>query len=431
MDYNEYLLKRKPYQAYGHVFLLERKHACLYYKPGKGKTYPCIDAIRDIDKSLNGNAKVLILSTATSIKEMWNVDIVPQKILPKNTTIMSYNSAIVEERKKILMGIKWDCIVADECHKVKSHNSKSSKLLYMLTKKCEYVFGLSGTPRGNSDVDIYCQFHNLNISSWGKISYTQFIDQVCDVDNKFYNGAMIKIPIGITKRYQAGWERNIAMYTQRVEYDDDDSMPALNTIVEKIDFEPTTEYLQAEKGVLACADTETTLAKLAVINKLHQAANGFMYVPNTDGGTTVVRFQHNNKLDWLKSHNNDNLELIVYKYTADMEDIIQTLSEMNVTYTDNVSEFKTGKYKKLLLQCAQCDSFNLQLCNTIIFYTFDYSYINYDQMLHRVWRMGQEKEVKIYVLVANGTAEEKIWKTVDTKQTLSNLFYAIKGHDYE
>ena len=83
MLYSEYLENRKPYQEYGYWFLLERKHACLFYKPGKGKTYPCVDAIRDVDKSLDGKARVLILSTADAVKNMWNAEIEPQGILPK------------------------------------------------------------------------------------------------------------------------------------------------------------------------------------------------------------------------------------------------------------------------------------------------------------------------------------------------------------
>ena len=65
ITYKEYLTKRKPYQELGHILLLEMKHACLFYKPGKGKTYPTIDAIRDINQNMFGDAKVLILSTAS------------------------------------------------------------------------------------------------------------------------------------------------------------------------------------------------------------------------------------------------------------------------------------------------------------------------------------------------------------------------------
>ena len=48
MLYKDYLENKRGYQELGSLLLLERKHACLFYKPGKGKTYPCIDAIRDI-----------------------------------------------------------------------------------------------------------------------------------------------------------------------------------------------------------------------------------------------------------------------------------------------------------------------------------------------------------------------------------------------
>ena len=114
MLYNEYQLHKRAYQEFGAIFLLERKHACLYYKPGKGKTYPTIDAMREVDKEKKGNAKVLVLSTADAIKKMWETEILPQNILPKNTILMSFNSAIINDTRIKLLSIKWDIIVVDE-----------------------------------------------------------------------------------------------------------------------------------------------------------------------------------------------------------------------------------------------------------------------------------------------------------------------------
>ena len=132
--YEDYLKGRKVYQESGAQLLLEMKHACLFYKAGKGKTYPTVEALREVWKMKGDRIKVLILSTADSVKNMWNTDIVPQKILPANTVILSFNSAIVESRAADLMRVKWDVIIVDECHKAKSHNSKTSKLLYKLCK---------------------------------------------------------------------------------------------------------------------------------------------------------------------------------------------------------------------------------------------------------------------------------------------------------
>lgn len=426
MLYEDYLNCKKSYQEAGSLLLLEKKHACLFYKPGKGKTYPCIDAIRDVDKHLYGTAKVLILSTADAIKNMWQSEIEPQNILPKNTVMMSFNAAIQDKTKIQLLKVKWDILVIDESHKIKANTSKTSKLVYQLSKKTEYVWGLSGTPRGNNDVDIFCQFHNMCISDWGDISYNQFVNQCCDIDRKFFRGNQVIVPIGINRKYQAGWERNIALYTQRVDYDENDGMPELNVNLVEIPYKPTKEYLQAEDGVISVPDYETTMTKLAAIQKLHQAVNGFLYIYDEDENRKIYRFEENKKLSWL-TENLTNPCVLVYRFEADLLDIQNLLDNIGYTYTENVEEFKEQKAEILLLQCSRCESFNLQFCKRIIFYTLDYSYIKYDQMLHRVWRMGQTQNVEIDVLTFENTIETKIWKTVQQKEQFADLFMSIKG----
>lgn len=427
MTYEEYLVNKRPYQEDGHIFLLERKHACLFYKPGKGKTYPCIDAMRDVDREKKGNAKVLILSTADAITSMWRSEIEPQKILPDDTVLMSFTSAIQDKTRVKLIKVKWDIIVIDECHKIKSHNSKISKLVFQLAKNCEYVWGLSGTPRGNSDVDIFCQFHNMHIADWGSVSYTDFINYCCDLDVQFFGDRVIKKPIGINHRYKAGWERNISMYTQRVDYTEEDEMPDLDVNLVKIPYEVTEEYKKAELGVVQIPNYETTMTKLAAISKLHQIANGYMYYTEFDDDGNEKRKVHkiskNNKLDWLKNEIRLEPVVIVYRFEQDLNDLKQEFEDT----TENIDDFKTGKNNILLLQCSRCESFNLQMCKHIIFYTLDYSYIKYNQMLHRVWRMGQKRDVTIDVLVSKNTIEEKIWNTVKQKETLADLFMSIKG----
>ncbi len=424
MDYQTYLTCRKPYQEIGALLLLERKHACLFYKPGKGKTYPTIDAIRDVDKTMNGNAKVLILSTADAIKNMWELEIAPQNILPKYTVMTSFNAAIQDKTKSQLLQVDWDIIVIDESHKVKSNTAKTSKLVFNLTKRAKYVWGLSGTPRGNSDVDIFCQFRNLHISEWGDISYSYFVDNCCTIDQKFFRGNCIKVPTGIKEQYKAGWERNIAMYTQRVEYDENDNMPSLNVNLVEIPYIPTKEYLMAEEGVIAIEDYETTMTKLAATLKLQQAVNGFLYLTDEMENTrNVHQIERNKKLDWLKENLTNEPTVIVYRFA---EDLAQLQNEFP-NNTEVVEDFKSGKCNLLLLQCSRCESFNLQMCSRIIFYTMDYSYIKYNQMLHRIYRMGQTNDVEIDILTFKDTIETKIWQSVRNKEKFADLFMRIKG----
>lgn len=427
MLYSDYIKNRFAYQEQGYLFLLEHKHACLFYKPGKGKTFPTIDALRDVDASKGFKANVLILSTADAIKNMWQAEIEPQGILPKNTIMMSLNAAIQDKTRIKLMAIKWDVIIVDECHKIKSNTSKSSKLVYNLAKHTEYVWGLSGTPRGNSDIDIFCQFHNMCIAEWGKVSYSQFVIQCCDIDRKFFNGQMVTIPIGINDKYKAGWQRNIATYTQRIGYDEEDDMPALNVNVIELPYVPTKEYLQAEDGVVQVADYESTMTKLAAITKLHQAVNGFLYIYDENDERKIYTIERSKKLDWLHNNLPKAPTTIVYRFEADLINIQKELDLLGLTHTEIVEDFKQGKANILLLQCSRCESFNLQMCKHIIFYTLDYSYIKYNQMLHRVWRMGQTQDVQIDILTFKDTIETKIWNTVSNKEKLADLFMAIKG----
>lgn len=426
MLYNEYLTEKKDYQEVGHLLLLEKKHACLFYKPGKGKTYPTIDAMRDVDEQFSGSARVLVLSTADAIKNMWEAEMAPQNILPLNTVMMSFTSAIQDATKIKLMSIKWDIIVIDECHKIKSHNSKISKLVYSLSKKAKYVWGLTGTPRGNNDVDIYCQFHNMCISEWGDINYTTFVNLCCDVEKKFFRGNCITTPIGINAKYKAGWERNIAEYTQIVGYSEEDNMPECNVEEVNLPFNETKEYRNLVEGVIQLSDYETTMTKLVAITKMHQCANGYLYLDDEEGNKRkTYTICKNEKLNWLKNNLTKNT-LIVYRFAQDLEDISKCLDEMNITYTEIVEDFKQKKADILLLQCSRCESFNLQNCNDCIFYTLDYSYIKYNQMLHRLWRMGQTKPVNIKILIFKGSIESDIWNAVKNKEKFAELFMSVK-----
>lgn len=426
MLYEEYLKKRKPYQAFGADFLLEKKHACLFYKPGLGKTYPTIEATREVVKS--GKNKVLVLSTADAIKKMWLTEIKPQNVLPLDTVYMTFNKAIQPDTVYALQHRHWDVIIVDEAHKCKGISTKTSRLLHKLTKRAEYVFGLTGTPRGNTDVDIFCQLHNLNVSEWGNMSYTKFVDVMCDTKNIYTGSRVVQLPTGISAKYKAAWEANLAQYTQRVNYDDGDiDMPELVVTPVQIKYDKTEQYKNAMEGIIAIGDEETTVAKLAAITKLHELANGYMYYTDLDDNRLITHVNCNEKLGWLRSNLKPN-SVVVYQFAQDCEDIQELLDAKHYDYTDDPEYFKKGNADILLLQCSRCESFNMQMCNNLIFYTMDYSYIKYNQMLHRVWRIGQKEQVNIYVLLATDTIEEDIWDAVRNKEKLADLFMRVKGN---
>lgn len=419
MLYSEYVTKRKQYQEIGRDMLLSKKHACLFFEPGKGKTFPVIDALQEIDKMKKGETQVLIISSADAIRQMWQPDIVPQKILPKNTFLVTDRTAI-GQISEALLAKKWDVIIVDECHIIKANSSKIHKLVYRLCKNAEYAWGMTGTPRGNSDVDIWCQLQALHIGGQGKMSYSAWSRIYCDFETGYGAYGKFQKPVGIKEKYQQWWNELLDEYCMFVDYDEDDDMPELNISTVKIPYEKTEAYNNAYKGIIEVGEFATTTEKMVAITKAHQVCNGYIYLPDK----VIYRYHRNTKLDYLDKYVAEGRCVIVYRYNADYDDLVEKFGSIA---TDSVAKFKTGKYDVLLLQCGNCKSFNLQdYCNTIIFYTLDYSFIKYKQMIHRCWRLGQKRETRIIVLQHEDTVEKQVWDAVQTKQSVHSMYMSIK-----
>lgn len=419
MLYKEYLENRKQYQEVGRDLLLSKKHACLFFEPGKGKTFPTIEALQEVDRQKNGKAQVLIISSCDAIRKMWQPEIVPQGILPDNTYLITDRTAI-GDMAKILLARKWDVIIIDECHIIKAHNSKIHKLVLKLCNRAEYAWGLTGTPRGNNDIDIWCQLQALNVANQNRMSYTAWTQTYCDFEVGYGAYGKFQKPTHIKEKYKAWWENLLAEYCLFVDYDEDDDMPELQIQTVQVPYKKTEEYEKAIDGVIEVGDYATTMEKITAIQKAQQACNGYLYLPDKE----VYRFQHNGKLDVLDQYTDDRT-VIVYKYIADYEDL---KAKYRASATDDVLKFKTGKFPVLLLQAGTCKSFNLQeFTHTIIFYTNDYSFINYKQMIHRCWRMGQKVPTKVIVLQHADTVEKNIWVAIRSKQKGHDMYMSIKN----
>ena len=169
--YDEQL--RIPEQEEAEKLLMRYKHFVLGFEPGKGKSYPVIHCVREVQKLKSYPIKVLIMSDATCIKNMWKVEIMPQHVLPVNTYFVTDRTAIGKVQPALL-ATNWDVIIVDECQSLRSGvtraKSQYSKLVHTLTKKTEYVFGMTGTLSGNNNIEPWCILHNLNIAGMGEIN---------------------------------------------------------------------------------------------------------------------------------------------------------------------------------------------------------------------------------------------------------------------
>lgn len=420
MELGKYTLT--PEQEAGVIHLLELKHSVLGFRPGKGKTLPAIYAALE---QCGNEKRCLVISQKKIIENMWKEDIVPLNILPAKTTFINTELMnINDDVYKNLLRTQWECIIVDECHLLKNPTSVQSKRIHKLCEDVPLVIGLSGTPRCNSDEDLFGIMRALHIGNWGKIKKTEFErDFGVRVLKQFGGHSFYKFE-GIKPELKEWWDSKIEKYFLMTDYEEGE-MPPLNIVPKILPFVKTEEYTKALQGIINLPELATTFQKAVAIQKAQQAANGFMYLE--DGVVYNIPNFINSKLIDMKKHIDDNpgiTRIIVYRFTEDKRKLQEAFGN---ECTEDLKKFTSGQSKMLLMQCQQGVGVNLQVADEIHFYTMDVSFVNYIQMIHRAWRKGRINDVNIFIWQYEGSVEEKIWASVKQKKAIGDLLFSIKS----
>jgi SNF2 family DNA or RNA helicase len=85
-----------------------------------------------------------------------------------------------------------------------------------------------------------------------------------------------------------------------------------------------------------------------------------------------------------------------------------------------VADFEAGKFDVLICSEILSTGFNLQYCHQLVFANTDFNYKNREQMIGRIQRIGQEKEMVVYdVLTFDETSmDNRIMKNLNIKKDL-------------
>ena len=401
------------HQIEGYKRLLSYKKYCLFFEVGLGKTFTALEALMHIPHG----AKVLIASTKRSIEMMWKLQ-TAYDLSDYDVEYLNYEK-IARDPKFALR--KYDVLILDEVHRLKGKSSKTSTRIEKVAKNAEYVWGLTGTPVGNSYIDVYEIFKHMDIQEF-YCSVSAFIDEYYYTKPLRLNGYNISLPLNPKPSKVNELIYRIGKHSMTVRTEDAIDLPDLTVQEHFITGMQTKEYKEIFSGILRDSYGEQTMTKLASINKARQAANGFFY--DTAGDVEIIT--PNKKLDYLNDLLDDRLNatsqlIVVYYFKQDLQDI---LSLKDYSFTQDPIKFQNGDAQILLLQYGQCESLNLQFVHNIIFYTYDYSFLNYEQMIGRVKRIGQKQHILIDVLVNANTIETAVWKAIKNKQSLDEF---IKG----
>ncbi len=404
------------HQEEGKEFLLNKKKAALFFEVGTGKTFTALSAVSELPPG-----RLLIVAPKKVLEKVWKKD-TSYDLSMHEVTYLNYEKIA---RDKNFTKNTWDYVILDEVHKLKGRTTKTSRKFRTINQKAKYVFGLTGTPVANSYLDVYNIYKNMGIHEFAELSYDDFMRRYYwtkDMTNQF--GFHFEIPLSVKQTMIDELMCRIGNYAIVKRAKDCIDLPEQRTEILYVDGMKTEKYNRILNGIFETEEHQKTLIKLEAYNKAHQAANGFYY----DFDKKAVRFTPNKKLEELKDYLDDLLEetervIIVYYYQNDLEE----LQSLEYDWTLDVDEFPNKQI--LFLQFGQCEGLNLQYCNRMIFYTYDYSFLKYEQMCGRIYRNGQKHMVTFVIMINRNTIEEKIWWSIKNKKSRDEFLKEILSDD--
>lgn len=294
----------------------------------------------------------------------------------------------------------FDALIVDESHKVKNPSSLSFQIINKVSQAIKYKYLLTGTPFGNTLIDVWSQYKlNDGGETFGG-SFTQF--KRAYFKDVGYWGPKWEVTESGEKAIRS------KLFNKAIRYEEAEVQELPDKSFRKL------EYKLSDKQ------------RAAYIN----ATNGFHFdgkqVPNKSLAFRQVcsTFEDNGKINALE----ENLEIIVEKskvviftFFKDSVKLISAMLKKNkikfVTLdgstknpTESVSQFQSDPTVRVIVANIRSGgaSINLFAGNYTFYYDIPESVIDYKQSIKRTHRAGQTQKCFYYFMVGEGTIENQM-----------------------
>jgi len=424
---------RWPHQVEALEFLRSHSAALLHLDMGTGKTRIAADLLRD-----PGTLPALVVTRSKAItdgiweRECEGADIQPLRgklteraelIKGHDIVLTNYEAVWQKPIAAAILRIPWRTVIADESHHIKAAGSKVS-MFFRALSPARHRIALTGTPLGQTPLDVYGQF--------------RFLDRRIFGNNFRYFRARYAIMGGYEDRVfqrmnpatEADFLRRFRSITYHAEPDlgvpDGLDIPMTHSLppaAARIYRELEDEFWAEVEG------GEVTIANGGVkVLRLQQLASGHL---RTDDG--VVRTIHTERADmfcdWLEDVDSAEPVVVFARFTHDLSEVRRVCAKLGRTYSevsgraDDLVEWKGGATQVLGVQIqAGGEAINLTRAALCVYYSIGHSLLDYLQSRKRLIRPGQTQTVRIYHLSARGTVDTDIYRALRNRdQVIQSL----------
>ena len=327
--------------------------------------------------------------------------------------------------------LKWapELIIADEGHKIKSHNIAASKAMHKLGAKAKYRLLLTGTVITNKPLDVFSQYKFADPRVYGP-SFYLFRNRYFDLVGYGNHTPVMKRSMEeeFTEKLHS-----IAFRATKAECLD---LPETTDIVQRVELEPNAmrTYRQLVKDSYAelAGDTVTATNVLTRLLRLSQLTGGFLGGDDSSRPEQVSSAKLDALSDIVDSAEQDDRKLVIIaRFVPEIHAIGKMLEKKDIRYAQisgeikdrdaQVASFQNDPEVTVFIgQIATAGlGITLTAASTMVFFSLDYSMSNYEQTRARIHRVGQHQPCTYIHLVARDTVDEKVLQALHDKANLA------------
>ena len=344
--------------------------------------------------------------------------------------LINYESLHVvgELLKKRKGKLPYDVEVWDEISKARSPTGKRVQAFRKLPR-APRRWGLTGTPAPNSLMDLFAQIRLLDDGASLGTAFTRFQQMYFDSD--YMGWSWTPKPWA-----KDAINKAIAHLTVTLSSEDWLDIPDVHVEDVEVALPDPASYRQFERDLLIEIEGQTvTAANAAVLlGKLQQFTSGALYME--DKSTIHL---HDAKLDALEKivKKTDGPVLVAVNFQSEQDRLRVRFPKAKFfadakTATEQqalLAAWNAGKVPMLVAHPASVGhGLNLQHGgNTLVWMTLTFSRENYEQMVARLARRGQQSVTTVYRLLCPGTVDDVVAEALrEKKETERSLLDSLK-----
>lgn len=328
-----------------------------------------------------------------------------------------------------------DLIIADEGHKIKTHNIAASKAMHRMGAKASYRLLLTGTVITNKAIDVFSQYKFLNPAIYGN-SFYAFRNRYFDMVGYGNHTPVLK------KSMEGDLTEKLHSISYRATKAECLDLPETTDVIRQVELEPAAlriyrglvkesyaELAGGEQGAPVAVTATNILTRLL---RLSQLTGGFLGNDETAAVEQVSAAKLSALEDILDGAVAEGKKLVIIaRFLPEIKAICKLLEKRGLRYScitgevkdrdEQVAQFqKEPEVMAFVGQIATAGlGITLTAASTMVFYSLDYSMSNFEQTKARIHRVGQRMPCTYLYLVARGTVDEKVLAALESKADLA------------